>query len=139
MAQDLIGGQIAGGTGSLFSMTGAVKSVLIRAIAVTDGPRGNRMKLLPEVPTFAEQGLKDPVVQLSGWIGVLTTGGTPSPAVAKLNEWIRSALAQPELRAKLEGYGLPVVSTTPEEFEASFRSETPLWIKAINDAGVKLD
>jgi len=32
-----------------------------------------------------------------------------------------------------------VVSKTPEEFEASFRAEIPLWIKVIKEAGVKLD
>jgi hypothetical protein len=36
-------------------------------------------------------------------------------------------------------YGLDVVSTSPEEFEASFRAEVPLWIKMIKDTGVKLD
>ena len=34
---------------------------------------------------------------------------------------------------------MEVVSSTPEEFEASIRAETPLWVKAINDVGVKLD
>lgn len=139
MTQDLLGGQIPAAFGTLFSMLGAVKSGQLRPIAVTDGSRGQRHPLLPEVPRFAEQGLDDPVVTLSGWIGILTTGGTPPASVAKLNEWIRSALAQPEIRAKLETFGMEVVSSTPQEFDKSFRAETPLWVKAINDAGVKLD
>jgi len=139
MAQDLVGGQIAGGTGSLFSMIGAIKSGHIRPIAVTSGPRGNRNATLPEVPTFAEQGLDHPAVTLSGWIGILTTAGTPRASLARLNEWIRAALAQPEIRTKLEGYGVEVVSSTPEEFDSSFRTEVPKWVKMINDVGVKLD
>jgi tripartite-type tricarboxylate transporter receptor subunit TctC len=139
MAQDLVGGQIAGGTGSLFSMVGAVKSGHIRPIAVTNGPRGNRNAMLPEVPTFAEQGLDDPAVTLSGWIGILTTAGTPRTSVERLNQWIRSALEQPEIRAKLESYGLDVIWSSPEEFEASFRAEVPKWTKMIRDVGVRLD
>ena len=58
----------------------------------------------------------------------------------KLAAYMRhAAFAQAEIRSKLESYGLEIVSSTPEEFEASFRAETPLWVKAIHDAGVKLD
>lgn len=139
MAQDLIGGQIPAGMGTFFSMTGAIKSGHLRPIAVTDSSRGQRHPLLPEVATFAEQGLKDPAVTLSGWIGILTTGGTPRPVLAKLNDWVRSAIAQPEIRSKLESYGMEVVSATSEQFEASVKAETPLWVSAINEVGVKLD
>lgn len=139
MTQDIIGGQLPAGFGSFFSMIGAVKSGHIRVVAVTNGPRGNRMPLLPDIRTFAEQGLDSPAVTLSGWIGIVTTGGTPRPVVAKLNEWIRASLARADIRSKLEAYGMEVVSSTPEEFEASIRAETPLWVKAINDVGVKLD
>ena len=139
MTQDIIGGHIPAGFSSFISFTGPVQSGHIRVIAVIGGPGGNRMALLPEVPTFAEQGMKDPVVTLVGWIGILTTGGTPRPVVEKLNEWIRSALAQAEIRSKLESYGLEVISSTPEEFDSSFRADTPIWVKAINATGVKMD
>lgn len=139
MAQDLLGGQIAGGTGTFFSMAGAVKAGTLRVIAVTNGSRGQRHPQLPDTATFAEQGLKDPVVTLSGWIGIATTAGTPRPVVAKLNEWIVAAIAQPDIRPKLESFGMELVSATPEAFEASVRAEVPLWVKAINEVGVKLD
>ena len=139
MAQDLIGGQIAGGTGSLLPMIGAIRSGHIRPVAVTNGPRRKRSAALPEVPTFAEQGLDHPAVTLSGWIGMLTTAGTPRASIALLNQWARSALEQPEIRARLGTYGLEVISSTPEAFEASFRAEAPVWVKMIRDAGVRLD
>jgi len=139
MSQDLIGGQIAGGTGSLLSMIGAARSGHIRPIALTNGPRGNRSAALPEVQTFAEQGLDHPAGTLSGWIGMLTPAGTPRTSIALLNQWIRVTLEQTEVRAKLEAYGLEVISSTPEAFEASFRAEAPKWVKMIGDAGVKLD
>jgi tripartite-type tricarboxylate transporter receptor subunit TctC len=59
--------------------------------------------------------------------------------IAKLNEWIRGALVHPEIRPKLEVYGMEIVSQSPEEFDASFRAEVPRWVKMINETGVKLD
>jgi len=139
VAQDIMGGQIPAGTGSLTSLGGPIKTGQIRVIAVTGGPRGNRMKELPEVATFSEQGLSGPAVTLGGWVGVLTTAGTPRASVSKLNGWVLAALAQPEIRTKLESYGMDFISSTPEQFEAKFRAETPLWINMVKDTGVKLD
>jgi tripartite-type tricarboxylate transporter receptor subunit TctC len=139
MSQDLIGGQIAGGTGSPIALLGAIRSGHVRPIAVTNGPRGKRNAALPEVRTFAEQGLDHPAVTLSGWLGVLTAAGTPRASVALLNQWVRAALEQPGIRAKLEGYGLEVTMSTPEEFEAAFRAQAPQWVAMIKAAGVKLD
>ena len=139
MAQDLLGGQISAGCGTFFSMAGAIKAGNLRAIAVTSGSRGQRHPLMPELPTFAEQGLNDSAVTLSGWIGLATTAGTPKPVITKLNEWIRGALVRPDIRPKLEVYGMEIVSLSPEEFDASVRAEVPLWVKMINEVGVNLD
>ena len=137
VTQDLMGGQIPGGFGSLTTMAGPIKAGHIRPIAATSGPRGGRFSLLSEFATFAEQGLNEAAVTLSGWGGVLAPSGTPPAVIAKLNEWVHAALAQPEIRSKLGNLGLEALTMTPAEFEARFRAETPLWIKAIQDAGVK--
>jgi tripartite-type tricarboxylate transporter receptor subunit TctC len=139
MSHDLAGGQIGGGTGTLLSMIGTIRSGQVRPIAQTNGPRGSRSAALPEVPTFAEQGLHHPAVTLGGWLGVLAPAATPRATIALLNKWIGNALEQPEVRAKLESYGLEVISSTPEAFEGSFRAAAPQWVKMIRDAGVKLD
>ena len=139
MTQDILGGHLAAGFGTLASMGGPAKSGQIRVIAVVGDANASRMALLPEVPTFGQQGLDDPAVTLRGWIGILTTGGTPRPIVAKLNEWIRSAMAQAEFHELMKSFGMEVISSTPEQFESRFRAETPLWVKMINELGVKLD
>jgi tripartite-type tricarboxylate transporter receptor subunit TctC len=78
-------------------------------------------------------------VTLQPWVGILTTGSTPRPIVAKLNEWIRSVLALAEFREMIENLGFDVSSSTPEQFESRFRAETPTWVKMIDELGVKLD
>jgi tripartite-type tricarboxylate transporter receptor subunit TctC len=137
MAQDLMGGQIPGGMGSLTGMAGLIKAGHIRPIAATSAPNGTRTSMLSEVATFAEQGLPESAVMRSGWVGVVAPSGTPPATIAKLNEWIRAALAQPDVRSKLGNLGLEAFTSTPAEFEAHFRADTPLWIKAIQDAGIK--
>ena len=137
MTQDLMGGQIPGGMGSLATMAGLIKAGHIRPIAATSGPHGARTSMLSEVPTFAEQGLTEAAVTHSGWVGVLAPSGTPPAIIAKLNEWVRAALAQSDIRTKLGNIGMEAFTSTPAEFEARFRAETPIWIKAIQDAGVK--
>jgi tripartite-type tricarboxylate transporter receptor subunit TctC len=139
MTQDILGGHLAAGFGSLASMGGPVKAGHIRVIAVVGDAGASRMALLPDVPTFGQQGLDDPAVTLRGWLGILTTAGTPRPIVAKLNEWIRSALAQAEFLELMKSFGMEVISSTPEQFESRFRAETPAWVKMINELGVKLD
>jgi len=139
MTQDILGGHLAAGFSTFASLSGPVQAGQIRAIAVTGDASASRMALLPDVPTFGQQGLDVPAVTLRGWAGILTTGGTPRTIIAKLNEWMRSALAQTEFRKMIESFGLDVISSTPEEFESRFRAETPAWVKVINELGVKLD
>jgi len=139
MTQDILGGHLAAGFGSLASMAGPVQAGRIRVIAVAGDARASRVAMLPEVPTFGQQGLDDPAVTLRPWLGILATAGTPRPVVAKLNEWIRSALAHTAFREKIASFGLEVMSLTPEQFESHFRAETPAWVKMINELGVKLD
>jgi tripartite-type tricarboxylate transporter receptor subunit TctC len=91
------------------------------------------------VPSFAEQGFDHPVVTLSGWLGILTTAGTPRSSITLLNQWVRAALEQPEIRAEIETYGLEVTASTPEEFEAGFRAEVRNWLTMVNDFGIRLD
>jgi tripartite-type tricarboxylate transporter receptor subunit TctC len=137
VTQDLMGGQIPGGMGSLVTMAGPIKAGHIRPIAATSGPRGGRVSMLSEVATFAEQGLNEAAVTHSPWGGVLAPSGTPPAVIAKLNDWVHAALAQPDIRSKLGNLGLEALTSTPAEFEARFRAETPLWIKATQDAGIK--
>jgi tripartite-type tricarboxylate transporter receptor subunit TctC len=109
--------------GSLATMAGPIKAGHIRAIAATSGPRGARNSMLSEVATFAEQGLNEAAVTHSPWRGVLAPSGTPPAVIAKLNEWVHAALAQPDIRSKLGNLGLEALTSTLAVFEARVRQE----------------
>ena len=67
------------------------------------------------------------------------TAPTPAAAIARLNtEYVR-ALHAPEVRARLEGFGLEIVGNTPEEFTVQVREDLARWAKVVEAARIKLD
>lgn len=116
-------------------MTSSVAAPLVntgkvRALGIV-GP--NRLPILPNVQTLAEQGLGK--IDTSSWDGIVVKAGTPKPIVDRLNSEIVRILAQPDVKAKFVEMGMMAVSSTPEEFGALIEAETARWgavIKAAN-------
>ena len=75
MVQDLLGGQIKMGMGSLLSLKAHIDAGKLRALAMT-GPR--RVPLLPDVPTFAEAGYPQDALALVGWLASAGPKGMPA-------------------------------------------------------------
>ena len=96
-----------------------------------------RSPQLPDTPTTREAGY--PQIEASGWLGVFAPAGTPRPIVARLNTEIVKALASPDLKAKLEGMGITVVSSSPEELGALLRADIAKWAPVIKARGIKAD
>jgi tripartite-type tricarboxylate transporter receptor subunit TctC len=97
---DLIGGQIDGICDSSASVTPAIQSGLIRAIALASR---TRLPHLPDVPTASEAGL--PQFEISGWYALFAPKGTPAPIVEKLNAAMRAAVANPDYQKRLDDLG----------------------------------
>jgi len=75
-----------------------------------------RHPMMPDVPTLEESGVPD--VESNPWHAVAAPKGTPRPIIDKLNSEIRAILALPDVREKLEGSGLKIQTSTPEEMQA---------------------
>jgi tripartite-type tricarboxylate transporter receptor subunit TctC len=73
----------------------------------------------------------------TAWFGLMAPAGTPQPIITKIHDETAKLLAQPDIRAKLEGLGLQLVGNTPAEFLQVVKTETPMWAKVIKDAGIK--
>lgn len=71
---------------------------------------------MPDVSTLEESGV--PGVESNPWHAVAAPKGTPRQIVDKLNSEIRSILDLPDVREKLEGFGLKIQTGTPEEMQA---------------------
>ncbi|MDM0047097.1 tripartite tricarboxylate transporter substrate binding protein [Variovorax dokdonensis] len=136
MTQDLVGGQISFVIGSPLTLKPFIDDGRVRPLAVTGHSRSS---VLPQVPTFAESGDKDPAFQLLGWMGMLVPKSTPAPVVARLEKEAREAINSTALRARFQALGLLPLGSTAAEFQADFESALPVWEKLVKVSGAQLD
>lgn len=84
-----------------------------------------RIATLPEVPSFEELGLKD--VEVSAWQGLFVPKGTPEPVITRLSSELQKALQVPELRGRLEEFGLEVMPSDAATLAKFIQKETQTW------------
>lgn len=129
---DLISQRIDLYTGSVASLLPQILSGKVRALGVV---ATERSPVLPDVPTFVESGFKE--LNQSIWWGLAAPGKTPAATVAKLNEGLLKALADPEVAKKLRASGYNIIASTPEEMAKRYKADYELFGKIIKDAGIK--
>jgi tripartite-type tricarboxylate transporter receptor subunit TctC len=104
----------------------------VRILAVSSAKRSPR---LPDVPTIGETYAGFGAVS---WTGMLAPAGTPKPVVDKLaNEMVR-AVKDPKFVALLQENGIDPIAEGPDKFAAMIAAEIPVWAKAVDIAGVKI-
>jgi tripartite-type tricarboxylate transporter receptor subunit TctC len=108
-----------------------VKSGKLKALAVT----GKRLASLPDVPTFAEQGM--PEFDARTWYGLLAPAGTPPAVVNKISAAVNEILAQPEVKEKLAGLELETLPSNPQQFQTYLRAETEKFTRVVKAANIK--
>jgi tripartite-type tricarboxylate transporter receptor subunit TctC len=105
-----------------------------RALAVTV-PR--RHPLFPDVPSVAEFGLTD--VEITTWNVLLAPRGLPPALLARLNETLNAALAEPALRDRMAAAGVDAAQpSTPEETRAFVAAELAKFRAIVRDANIQL-
>ena len=96
-----------------------------------------RHPLIPDVPTFAEAGLRD--FDASFYFALAAPAGTPRDIVAKLAAESAKIVQMPEFRERLTTLGFEPVSETPAEFAAFLKRDRELAQKKVQASGAKLD
>lgn len=134
LATDLMGGQVPSGLIDLTSARAHIGSGRMRFLAIS-GTR--RYAALPDVPTFAEQGLKD--FEASGWFGMLLPGNAPKDVTAKLGAEVARILKLPDVQARINDIGLQSVDTSPELFAAAMKRDFEVWGRVVREAQIKLE
>lgn len=136
MMQDLIGGQIQMAYASALQAKPHIEAGKVKAIGVT-GER--RMSTLPNVPTLAEQGLKDEAYRVTGWLAIAVPAGTPKPIVQRIAEEVRKATQQADVQQKVAAMGFEIKDSSPDAFAAAYKLERPVWERLIKQSGAKLE
>ena len=131
---DLMGGHIAMTVDNITTAAALAKSGKVKALAVTGSKRS---PLLPEVPTLAESGLKD--FNMPTWQGIFGPKDLPKAIVARYNQALVKALANPEVKKKMAEFGSEPVGDTPEHFAGFLVQDRKMWAEVIKTAKVTLE
>jgi tripartite-type tricarboxylate transporter receptor subunit TctC len=128
---DLIGGRLT----FMFNTSGAlmphVQSGRLRALAVSSA---KRFSAVPELPTVAESGV--PGFDVSSWYALFAPAKTPAAIISKMNADAVAVMREPPVRQRIEGLGIEVVASTPEELAAFLKAEMAKWEPVIKAAGI---
>ena len=124
--QDVIGGQVPIIALDTAAGLSQIRGGKVIALAVMSK---KRIASFPDVPTLDEigrdSGLKD--FEVSAWQGLFVPRGTPDEIVTRLSGEMNKAITTPEVRARLEDYGLEVAPTDGAALSTFVKAETAFW------------
>ena len=129
--QDTLGGQVDMSFPTLAAALPHVRAGRLRALAITDN---RRSKLLPDVPTMDEAGVKG--FYFVQWLALLAPAGTPPEVVGRLNAALKAALKDKELREKFDAQAMEPYLTTPEEAGKFIAAEASRYARVIKARGI---
>jgi len=130
----VMGGQVPMTFTGISSAKQPVEAGRLRALAMT-GDR--RQPSMPDVPTFAEAGLKG--VDASSHWGLLGPAGMPANIVNQLNAAVNKVLAETAIQTRVAGLGFDVKGGPPADHIKLMEVEIEKWRKVIQTAGIKVN
>ena len=133
--QDLMGGQIDSVFDPVTTNVNQLKGGTLRALAVSTP---QRLTALPNIPTFAEQGL--PSLTGSQWLGLSAPKNLPAPITQRLTALVPEILAKPDIASRLEDIQTlarktPVVG---DDFVKLIQSQINTWTAVAKRAKVEV-
>ncbi len=125
---DAVAGQIQVVFDNIPSSSGLIQGGKLKPLAVA---AKHRLKVLPNVPTYAEAGLG--AMNNPSWFGLGAPAGTPAPILDKLNDAVRQVLAEPEVITAIEKQGAIPAWTSRKAFADLIRTQNAHWKKVVED------
>ena len=131
---DVLGGQVEIIFSDIAAILPHIKTGRAKALAVGSS---KPFSGLPGVPTIAEAGV--PNYETGGFLAMMAPAGTPPAAVKRLNLAMGTALADPDVRDKLEALAGMPMGGTPEELGRFLKGEVDKWANVIKTANIQKD
>jgi tripartite-type tricarboxylate transporter receptor subunit TctC len=130
---DLLSGTVSMALDTLSILLPHAREGRLRALGVTTPQRSQQA---PDLPAIAETL---PGFDAAPYNYIVTTGGTPAPVLARLNQAIVGILNDPAYRARMAALGEEPTPSTPEELAATLRQESARWKRVIEAAGIRVE
>ena len=132
--QEVLGGSLQIGFGTLLSLRAHFNGGRLRPLAVSTT---KRQPSAPELPTVAESGV--PGYEVDQWYGIITSAKVPQPIVQKLYVAISESLKSPDIVKRFSAEGSIPVGTTPEAFSKHIAAEISKWRRLVKEAKIQLN
>ena len=132
--QDLLGGQVDVMFIDLAAGLPNVKAGKLRVLAAATP---ERVAVLPDAPTMAEQGVAN--FTAYAWQGLVAPAGVPENVVKKLSADLDATLKTPAVSQKMMDMGVIPMPLSAQEFKAYADQERAAWADVIKKAGIKLE
>ncbi len=130
----MLSGDLTFAIDNLASYVPVIQEGRMRAFAVTGE---TRHPALPNVPTMAEAGVPDFVV--NSWCAMGFPAGVPAPIVAKASQAMQAIANDPDVKARFLRTGAIALGSEPDAVWTRARRERPLWQEMVRIAGARLD
>lgn len=130
---DVIGNQVPAVLGTLGGMMPHIKAGRLKPLAITSRQRN---ALLPGVATVGETVTG---FDADTWVGMFVPTGTPAPVINRLHEAAAAALAEADVRSRLEAQGLTVAAGSPAELDRLVAREIKAFTQVVREQGIKTE
>ncbi|MCX7365460.1 MAG: tripartite tricarboxylate transporter substrate binding protein, partial [Alphaproteobacteria bacterium] len=131
---DVASGSVQGGSGSVAAASSVLQTGSGRAIAV---PTKARMRKLPDVGTFLEQGLTDIAFQVQGFICLVGPAAMPKDIVRKLSDMMVEGGKSERIQKILETFGIDTPAQDHVFFEKILAEQGPIWLDLVRGLGLE--
>lgn len=131
---ELISGQVPAAVDAIADLSELHRAGKVRILASSGATRSTA---LPDVPTFAELGVRN--VEAMGWFGFFAPAKTPRPVIDALNAAINRALQSPDVTERLSKLGMDPAPTTPDEFGRIVANDYAKWGPVVKASGFKAE
>ena len=132
---DLVSGQVDAAWVAVAGAAPFVHDGRIKALVVG---ASERVKSLPQVPTFRETGVRP--VQADFIFALLAPAGTPPAVAEKIAAAVRKIMAEPDFREKyVDPFGYSVVASSPAELGRYLARDRTLQAERVRVSGVKME
>ena len=129
-AQDVAAGQLAACVAVLSDLLALAQGGKLRLLGISS-PR--RSRFVPEVATFAEQGLKD--LEWSTWYGLFAPARTPEARIQQLQQQANEGMRQPDVAEALGRFGMEPAGPQSLPFAALLQRDIDHWGAIVRQVG----
>jgi tripartite-type tricarboxylate transporter receptor subunit TctC len=130
----VLGGHAPAGIDVVMEWQQNAKSGKVNVLATSGAQRS---KVMPDVPTFKEQGFPDAVGQ--GWFAMYAPAKTPAASIDEINKALNKALANPEVRERFAALGLDAGGGSPADLQKTMQDDIKRWGPIVKKSGFRAD